>query len=58
MRPSACRTWLEAWDDGLRLLDKAGIESIEAFDERFRGTSSRGVEWAASGNVTIPAPAH
>ena len=37
---AACRPWLEAWDDGLRLLDKAGIESIEAFDERFRGTQS------------------
>ena len=37
---AACRPWLEAWDDWLRLLDKAGIESIEAFDERFRGTQS------------------
>jgi len=37
---AACRLWLEAWDDGLRLLDRAGIESIEAFDERFRGTQS------------------
>jgi tetratricopeptide (TPR) repeat protein len=37
---AACRPWLEAWDDGLRLLDKAGIESVEAFDERFRGTQS------------------
>jgi uncharacterized protein YchJ len=37
---AACRPWLEAWDDGLRLLDQAGIESIEAFDERFRGTQS------------------
>ena len=37
---AACRIWLEAWNDVLRLLDKAGIESIEAFDERFRGTQS------------------
>jgi tetratricopeptide (TPR) repeat protein len=37
---AACRPWQEAWDDGLRLLDKAGIESIEEFDERFRGTQS------------------
>src|ERR1022692_1087143 len=25
---AACRIWLEAWHDVLRLLDKAGIESI------------------------------
>ena len=36
----ACRVWLEAWDDVLRLLDKGGIDSIEEFDERFRGTQS------------------
>ena len=36
----ACRVWLEAWNDVLRILDKAGIESIEEFDERFRGTQS------------------
>src|ERR1035437_7063645 len=36
----ACRSWLEAWSNVLCLLDKAGIESIEAFDERFRGTQS------------------
>jgi tetratricopeptide (TPR) repeat protein len=35
---AACRIWLEAWNDVLRLLDKAGIQSIEEFDERFRGT--------------------
>ena len=35
---AACRPWLEAWDDVLRLLDKAGIESIEEFDGQFRGT--------------------
>src|ERR1019366_7542200 len=38
---AACRIWLEAWHDVLRLLDKAGIESIEEFDDRFRGTQSR-----------------
>ncbi|HEY1336215.1 MAG TPA: SEC-C metal-binding domain-containing protein, partial [Bryobacteraceae bacterium] len=37
---AACRIWLEAWTDVLRLLDKAGIQSIEEFDERFRGTES------------------
>jgi uncharacterized protein YchJ len=37
---AACRIWLEAWNDVLRLLDKAGIESIEEFDERFRGSQS------------------
>jgi len=37
---AGCRIWLEAWNDVLRLLDKAGIESIEEFDERFRGTQS------------------
>ena len=37
---AASRIWLEAWNDVLRLLDKAGIESIEEFDERFRGTES------------------
>ncbi len=37
---AACRIWLEAWNDVVRLLDKAGIESIEDFDKRFRGTQS------------------
>jgi tetratricopeptide (TPR) repeat protein len=37
---AACRIWVEAWNDVLRLLDKAGIESIEEFDGRFRGTES------------------
>jgi len=37
---AACRIWLEAWNSVLRLLDKAGIGSIKAFDERFRGTQS------------------
>ena len=34
------RTWLEAWSDVLRILDKAGMKSIEEFDERFGGTQS------------------
>jgi hypothetical protein len=37
---SACRVWLEAWNDVLHLLDKAGIKLIEEFDERFNGTQS------------------
>jgi hypothetical protein len=37
---AACRIWLEAWNDVLRLMDKAGIESIEELDERCRGTQS------------------
>jgi len=37
---AACRVWLEAWNDVVRLLDKAGIESIADFDERFGGTQS------------------
>jgi tetratricopeptide (TPR) repeat protein len=35
---AACRIWLEAWDDTLRIFDKAGFETIREFDERFRGT--------------------
>jgi tetratricopeptide (TPR) repeat protein len=34
----ACRLWLDAWADVLRLLDKAEIRSIEAFDAQFQGT--------------------
>jgi tetratricopeptide (TPR) repeat protein len=37
---AACRIWLDAWTDVLRLLDKADIQSIDAFDNRFRGTQS------------------
>lgn len=37
---AACRIWLEAWNDVLRILDKAGMESIEEFYERFCGTQS------------------
>jgi tetratricopeptide (TPR) repeat protein len=32
--------WLEAWSDVLRILEKAGMQSIEEFDERFGGTQS------------------
>ena len=38
--PAACRIWLEAWRDVLGLLDKGGLPSIHAFDERFRGSQS------------------
>jgi tetratricopeptide (TPR) repeat protein len=37
---AACRTWLDAWNDVLRILDKSGMRSIHEFDERFRGTQS------------------
>jgi tetratricopeptide (TPR) repeat protein len=37
---AACRIWLEAWGDVLGLLDKGGLTSIRAFDERFRGSQS------------------
>jgi hypothetical protein len=37
---AACRIWLEAWRDVLGLLDKGGLTSIRAFDERFRGSQS------------------
>ncbi len=37
---AACRIWLEAWSDVLRILDKAGMQSIEEFDDRFRGSES------------------
>jgi tetratricopeptide (TPR) repeat protein len=37
---AACRVWLETWKDVLHLLDKAGVESIGEFDDRFRGTQS------------------
>jgi tetratricopeptide (TPR) repeat protein len=37
---AACHTWLTAWADVCCLLDKAGLESIAAFDARFRGSQS------------------
>ena len=37
---AACRIWLEAWNDVLRIFDKSGMQSIHAFDERFGGTQS------------------
>jgi len=37
---AACGIWLEAWTDVLGLLDKGGLTSIRAFDERFRGSQS------------------
>jgi hypothetical protein len=38
--PAACHIWLEAWKDVLGLLEKGGLQSIRAFDERFRGSQS------------------
>jgi len=38
--PAACRVWLEAWTQVLRLADRGGARSIREFDERFRGTQS------------------
>jgi tetratricopeptide (TPR) repeat protein len=37
---AACRIWLEAWKQVLRLFDKSGLKSIQEFDDRFRGTQS------------------
>jgi len=37
---AVCRVWLEAWSDVLRILDKAGMQSIQEFDDRFRGSQS------------------
>ena len=37
---AACRLWLDAWTDVLRILDKTGFQSISAFDDRFRGSQS------------------
>src|SRR5438067_7756011 len=37
---AVCRVWLEAWSDVRRLLDKAGMQSIQEFDQRFQGTQS------------------
>ncbi len=38
--PAACRVWLETWNDVLCVLDKAGMQSIEEFDGRFRGSEA------------------
>ena len=37
---AACHIWLEAWRDVLGLVDKGGLQSIRAFDQRFRGSQS------------------
>ena len=37
---AVCRVWLEAWSDVLRILDKAGMRSIQEFDEQFGGSQS------------------
>ncbi|SPE40347.1 hypothetical protein SBA3_3720017 [Candidatus Sulfopaludibacter sp. SbA3] len=35
---AACRIWLEAWNDVLRLFEKGGMQTIQEFDKRFGGT--------------------
>jgi len=37
---AVCRVWLEAWSDVQRILDKAGMQSIQEFDDRFGGSQS------------------
>ena len=37
---AVCRVWLEAWSDVLYILDKAGMKSIQEFDDRFGGSQS------------------
>jgi tetratricopeptide (TPR) repeat protein len=36
----ACRIWLDAWSEVVRICDKSGIRSIHEFDVRFSGTES------------------
>lgn len=37
---SACRVWLEAWADVLRLIDKGAPKTIREFDKSFQGKQS------------------
>lgn len=37
---AVCRVWLDAWSDVQRILDKAGMRSIQEFDDRFGGSQS------------------
>lgn len=37
---AACRVWLDAWRDVLRILDKTGMQTVGEFDNQFRGTQS------------------
>jgi uncharacterized protein YchJ len=37
---AACRAWLDAWADVLRIFDKTGAQTIGEFDDRFRGSQS------------------
>lgn len=37
---SACRVWMEAWDDMLRLRAKSGAKTISEFDDLFKGSQS------------------
>jgi hypothetical protein len=34
----ACRVWLAAWKDVLQIIDKTSIQTIDEFDELFKGT--------------------
>ncbi|MCI0393153.1 MAG: SEC-C domain-containing protein [Acidobacteria bacterium] len=35
---AACRVWLEAWDDAMKIVDKGGFETIDDFDDEYNGT--------------------
>ena len=37
---AVCRVWVEAWSDVLHILDKAGMQSIQEFDEGFGGSQA------------------
>ena len=37
---AACRAWLDAWADVLRIFDKTGAQTIGEIDDRFRGSQS------------------
>ncbi len=36
----ACRLWLETWRGILDIIDRAGMDSLDEFDDQFRGTQS------------------
>jgi hypothetical protein len=36
----ACRLWLETWHAILGIIDRAGMDSLDEFDDRFGGTQS------------------
>jgi len=35
---AACRVWLEAWDDAMKIVDKGEFKTIDDFDDEFNGT--------------------